>query len=127
MTNPIDRIANDACGASRPAAVVEDATERARQRILTRTREEVAAAMDMLRDNAECCVRSIDARIYWFGVMEGARKEYVKASPLQPHRPEDYRPGGCNYEKHAAEERAEREAAERERRGIIADETEDSQ
>lgn len=41
MTNPLDRIAADACGASRPAAINEDAT---REAVLAKLKAEVDAA-----------------------------------------------------------------------------------
>ena len=113
MTNPMD-----------PARIVENLMDGARStttgwRQRDRLMEEATEYARILAG----VVAPEHRRLYWFDVITAARKEYVRASPPHEHRPEDYRPGGCNYEKHAAEVREERDAAERERRGIIADDS----
>lgn len=84
-----------------------------REKIGARTKEEVAWSMDNLRDNADCVSRSIDARLYWFGIMEACRREYVKAAPSDPAPLADYMPGGEVYAKCAHEVRMDAEDAAR--------------
>lgn len=93
------------------AAFAEALMRPSREKIAARTKEEVASAMDNLRDDVECISRSIDARLYWFGIMEACRREYVKASPSEPTPLADYLPGGEVNARHAAEPNTPEQAA----------------
>lgn len=93
------------------AAFAEALMRPSRAKIAARTKEEVASVMNNLRDDVECISRSIDARLYWFSIMEACRREYVKATPSDPAPLADYMPGGEVYAKCAHEVRMDAEDA----------------
>ena len=140
MTNPLDRIAADACGMSRPAAIVEDATERAVAEQLHRIRLLGADATYDGKGDGPYCIERPDTRSQWYlyrvnsdgAIMRPFLLHFeandfgIAAAPIaravcyflnwrerlirDPSPAADYRPGGEVYEKHAAEVRDDSDA-----------------